>query len=562
MNSETKPATRVDGHPDENDLLLALERELPPEEIEEIERHLGGCWSCRARFEEMQRGILVFVEYREDRYLPSLGSPPNAFRSFPGQLRSVIDDDSSGVVTALRKAFATLLAVPASVRWSAAVALITAIGLFWSQVLFNPTVVSANELLARAIAAQSPNAPAKGAVGKRKTIRQKVQIRNGGRAVVRDFEWTAGEPVRHARWEMAEDVDRWNSPLTAEGFAEWRDSLAAKDDKVERDRDALKLTTIAETGLVKKASIVVRATDFHPVEQHIVFADDQALDFFELGFEVADEVASAAPEESGDTSLASQGRRTKSPANLDDLELAVRYSLFTQKLDLGEDLSITRTGNEVTVGGTASSKERTDAIVSLLGKMDRVRVKVTYPEVTNASRASAGSKTKEASVASSSPLGGELLAKEFPSSSERTYFVDAWLAGSDKALSHAWALKRLAERYTEKEESRLTPESVNKLREMLQTHLQAVGQANADVDSLLKLLPHSADAPEVAPVDLRTGILLLFRQVQAQDSLVAKLVAGTPAAGDDLASASQKLRASHRAVQELTTRLRDLLEAR
>jgi hypothetical protein len=108
----------------------------------------------------------------------------------------------------------------------------------------------------------------------------------------------------------------------------------------------------------------------------------------------------------------------------------------------------------------------------------------------------------------------------------------------------------------------LTPESVDKLREMLQTHLQAVGQANADVDSLLKLLPHSSDAPDVAPADLRTGILLLFRQVQEQDSLVAKLVAGTPAAGDDLASASQKLRASHRAVQELTTRLRDLLEAR
>jgi hypothetical protein len=561
MNSETKPATRVDGHPDENDLLLALERELPPEEIEEIEKHLGGCWSCRARFEEMQRGILVFVEYREDRYLPSLESPPNAFRSFPGQLRSVIDDDSSGVATVLRKAFATLLAAPATVRWSAAVALITAIGLFWSQVLFNPTVVSANELLARAIAAQSLSAPAKGEVGKRKTIRQRVKLRNGGRTVVRDFEWTAGEPVRHARWEMAEDLDRWNSPLTAEGFAEWRDSLAAKDDKVDRDRDALKLTTIAETGLIKKASLVVRATDFHPVEQHIVFADERALDFFELGFEVADEVAPAVPEESGDTSLASQGRRARSPVNLDEVELAVRYSLFTQKLDLGEDLSITRTGNEVTVGGTASSKERTDAIVSLLGKMDSVRVKVTSPEVTNAAQASAGSKAKEASVASTSPLGGELLAKEFSSSSERTYFVDAWLAASDKALSHAWALKRLAERYTEKEESRLTPESVDKLREMQQTHLQAVGQANADVDSLLKLLPHSADAPEVAPADLRTGILLLFRQVQEQDSLVAKLVAGTPAAGDDLRSASQKLRASHRAVQELTTRVRDLLEA-
>jgi hypothetical protein len=563
MNSDLEVTVFAgDGHPDENQILLALERELPNEGLAEIEKHLGECWSCRARSEEMRRGILAFVEYRENRYLTSLAGPPNEFRNFAGELRKVIaESDSGGVAKRLRETFSALLTLPTMVRWSAAVAVVTAIALFWTQVLFNPVAVSANELLARAIAAQSPGAPAKGQVGKRKTIRQKVQIRKGGRIVVRDFEWTAGEPVRHARWEMAEDVDRWNSPLTAEGFAEWRDSLAAKGDKVEGERNALKLTTIAETGLVKKASIVVRSTDFHPVEQHIVFADEQALDFLELRFEVADEVAPAVPEQSGDASLASQGRRAKSQVNLDELELAVRYALFTQKLDLGEDLSITRTGNEVTVGGTASSKERTDAIVSLLGRMDRVRVKVTSPEATNAPKAS-GSKAKEASVASASPLGGELLATEFPSSSERTYFVDAWLSASDKALTHAWALKRLAERYTEKEESRLTPESADKLREMLQTHLQAVGQANADVDSLLKLLPHSSDAPDVAPADLRTGILLLFRQVHEQDSLIAKLVAGTPAAGDDLASASKKLRASHRAVQESTTRLRDLLEAR
>ena len=130
------------------------------------------------------------------------------------------------------------------------------------------------------------------------------------------------------------------------------------------------------------------------------------------------------------------------------------------------------------------------------------------------------------------------------------------------ALSHAWALKQLAERYTEGEESRLTPESKEKLREMLHTHLDAAGQANADVDSLLKLFPGSTDAPLPVPVDLRSGIISLFRQVQEQDSLVAKLVARTPAGGDDLATASRKLRASHRAVQMLTTRLRDLFEAR
>jgi len=562
MNSEPKGATLVDGHPDENQLLLALERELPPEGVQEIEQHLGGCWSCRARFDEMQRGILAFVEYRENRYLPSLEGPPNAFRSFRGQLRSVIDDDSQSVVTPLRKALAMLLALPTSVRWSTAIALITAIALFSSQVLFNPTVVSAKELLARAIAAQSPTPPVQSEGGKRKAIRQKVRIQKGSRTVVRDFEWTAGEPVHRARWTMTEDVDLWNSPLTAEGFAEWRDSLAAKDDKVERDRDALRLTTSTETGPIRKASIAVRAVDFHPIEQHIVFADQQALDFFELGFVEADEAAPASPEEADDTSLASQNRKAKAPAKLDEGELAVRYSLFVQKLDLGEDLVISQTRNEVTVGGTASSKERADAIVSLLGRMDNVRVKLTSPQATNGSPMPAGSTVKQTPVTSTSPLGEELLAKEFPSPNERTYFVDAWLSASDRALSHAWALKRIAERYTEREESRLKPESTEKLREMLGTHLDAVGQANADVDSLLKLFAGSTDAPLPAPVDLRSGIMSLFRHVQEQDSLVAKLVARTPAGGDDLATASRKLRASHRAVQMLTTRLRDLFGAR
>ncbi len=78
MNTETeKTSFGAEGHPDENQLLLALERELSPEETAQVEKHLGNCWSCRARSSEMQSGILAFVEYREKRYLPSLEPPPH-----------------------------------------------------------------------------------------------------------------------------------------------------------------------------------------------------------------------------------------------------------------------------------------------------------------------------------------------------------------------------------------------------------------------------------------------------------------------------------------------------
>ena len=97
MNTEIeKTAFSGDGHPDENQLLLALERELSQQETAEVERHLGNCWSCRARSSEMQSGILAFVEYREKRYLPSLepGEVGERHRCDYGR-RNILDAGSS-----------------------------------------------------------------------------------------------------------------------------------------------------------------------------------------------------------------------------------------------------------------------------------------------------------------------------------------------------------------------------------------------------------------------------------------------------------------------------------
>jgi hypothetical protein len=566
MKSEKEMAALAgESHPDESQLLLALEHELPPDGISEIEEHLGQCWSCRARSEEIQRGILAFVEYRENRYLPSLAEPPNEFRGFPGKLRKlVVEIELPGPATRLRRSLQSLLTLPAYVRWSPAVALITIVALLWAQ-LFNHAVVSADELLTRAIAAQNPTVPANGSGPKRKTVRQRVQIRSGARTVVRTFEWTLGDTKNQSRWELQEDLDQWNTPLTAESFAEWRNSLASKSDGVTRSLQLLTLTTTPQTGTIKQASIIVRATDFHPLEQRILFSDEQELDFLELGFEVADDVAPTRQPAPQQTSSPAPGQNVKPRGNLDEIEFAVRYKLFTDKLDIGEDLQISQIANEVMVAGVASSKERADAIISFLAGMEDVRVKVTFPQAGNVSTLpgdSAGTTTKDTRVAAAPPLGEALLSKEFPSSNEKAYFVNAWLTASDEVLSHVWAVKQLADRYSDSEESRLSPGSRDKLREMLRIHLGAAAQANSDLDSLLKLLPGSQDATLPDATDLRSGITLLLRQVQEQDSLVAKLVANTPAGGEDLAGVSQKLRNSHGAVQALSVRLRDLSEAR
>src|SRR5262249_35010391 len=143
------------------------------------------------------------------------------------------------------------------------------------------------ELLTRASMAQNPIAQVSIRSSQRPlTIRQKVQIRNGTQIIVRDFEWPAGKATPLFRWNSRQGAEEGRSPLTAEGFADWRNSLAGKKDSVEQSGEMLTLETIAEGGPIQTASVVVRANDYHPLEQHIRFDDGRQLDFRELAFDV------------------------------------------------------------------------------------------------------------------------------------------------------------------------------------------------------------------------------------------------------------------------------------
>src|ERR1700722_476392 len=157
MSQETKAVSfAADGHPDEDQLLLALEHELPADDAARVEKHLGNCWSCRARFDEMQRGILAFVEYREKRYLPLVATPPDNTSGFRDRLRNFLDESSPvGLLTRIWRGLIGFVALPGHVKWVSAVAATMAGVIFWVYVIGNPGVMSANELLTRAMAVQN-----------------------------------------------------------------------------------------------------------------------------------------------------------------------------------------------------------------------------------------------------------------------------------------------------------------------------------------------------------------------------------------------------------------------
>jgi hypothetical protein len=484
MNTEPKKgAFSADGHPDENQLLLALERELSPEETAQVEQHLGNCWSCRARSSEMQSGILAFVEYREKRYLPSLEPPPHDFGGFPGQLsRIAAEGNTDGLVLRIWRSIWRIATSSNQMKWVSATATIMVLVIFWTQVLLNPSTVSASEFLARATAAQNPGTQEKDQVSR--TAHQRVRITNGQQTVVREFEWTVGSPIPQARWQMKAEPSKWNAPFTADGFAAWRDSVSTRKDRVKRSGDRWTLDTSAVDDLVKEAWLVVRASDFHPLEQHIRFADDRQLDFEELAFQIS------APQRPNSESVAPARIAPHSPAktpevaphstlNLNETELELRYAMFLNQWDLGEDLLIARTPSGVAVSGTASSEDRAASMQSFLSALPNVQISITAPVAVARPAASNRSVPGKSAPASSTPLLKDALDRASTSPEQRREFVDRCLAASDTELSHAWALKKLVDRYTESDERLLKTESQDKLREMLRSHLQQLADANA-----------------------------------------------------------------------------------
>lgn len=549
-----------DGHPDENLLFLAIERDLAPEEAAQIEGHLGACWACRVRSEEMQKGISAFMEYREKRFAPMLPAPPNQYRNFAGRLQ-VVAQESAAPGSAIRwlKALWNRLVhfvFPSQLKWASVVAGVMAMVILYVQVI-NPPSLSADQLLTRAEAAQDFRLADK--PGRSRIVRQTVQITVDGKSAVKTFTWTTGEasPTTHWGGEQA-----WNAPLTAAGFAEWRRSLDEKTDKVKRSGDFWLLDTAAPHNFIREATLTVRAADFHPLEQHLRFRDDRELTIKELGFDIQEQ-APHVPESllEQEPRVAAQaaeqvtGTPTPQPAvNLDETELQLRYELFKHQWDLGEELAMSQSGGDVVINGTVSSQEREASLRAALGALQHVRVETNAPNITSLPAPSPRSSTPTQKP-TGAPLLQSLLEDAFPSKEGQAAFVEDSLAASDAAVSHAWALKRLADRYDNSQMRKLSQDARSKLAEILQGHLQQLNQSNAALDRLLSLLPPAAGSVKVSARDWRNEVLALFGQVEQQDHAVTAFLARTPGKTQDLSAITSEFESSHRMIGALLRRL-------
>lgn len=545
----------ADRHPDENQLLFRLEGELPAAEIAEVERHLAACWDCRARYHEMQRGILAFVEYREKIYLPELEAAPRDFGQFRSLLKqAAAESPKPGFLTRFRSLY-SFASVSLPAKWASVTAGILTVVLLWTQVL-SPTSLSASKLLIKAVQSQNPP----GAIHRK--VRQKIRMKTAGKEVIREFQWETGSPIPGAQWGT--DPENWTAPMTAQGFSDWHDLLAGPTDRVTKSGDVWTLDTVAPGGPIREASIVIHQGDFHPTEQHIRFSDDRRLDLEEVDFQIAGQAPASASPSSPVAPPARTGVTTRSedrgPApsvssavDLDEAELQLRYTMFVQHLDEDEDLQISRAVDAVVVSGIVSSPDRLRELQTSLGALPGVRLSVTEPDLAAVNPAATPS--QKTANSSPVPLLKDRLDSAFDSAAARRDFVDGCLSDADSALSNAWALKKLVERYTVADRRTLKPESAVKLDEMMRRHIEEIGAANSKLETLLNLLPPSRLRRIDTPQDFRAGVSALFDLIQRQDSIVAALVAGTQTA-ETAASASDSLRSVHEAIGRLDGELK------
>lgn len=76
-------------HPSPQEILLAVDGELTPRRLRQMERHLATCWACRAKKRDIESSIADFVCAYEMSRNHDTSSPETATAAFRERLRAV-----------------------------------------------------------------------------------------------------------------------------------------------------------------------------------------------------------------------------------------------------------------------------------------------------------------------------------------------------------------------------------------------------------------------------------------------------------------------------------------
>jgi hypothetical protein len=557
------------GHLSDQTILLALDGEMGSRETDRVKTHLEACWTCRVRREQIERVISDVVEFEshDEVILQLLPRPRDRRSSFLLKLDELIEQTAQPSVWQLMSAN-----LWKSRRQLGFAAVTLAILLFAARLLETPPSVSANELLRRANASlnaefMSVNRP---------VVYRKIRIRSGNDTVTRTIYRDPAtrrvsdrmDPPASAFLQAAfthAGFD-WQEPLSASDYSAWRGRLAKKSDEVRQTGvDSLVLSTSTRDGLVQEASLTVRASDWHPVAEHITLYDSRELEIIELDFRVLSmeavgpgifetSVAAVPPviRTDGPKVAPETPESPKGPtqAELGEVELRVLVALHNAKADAGEDIAVLRLRDEVVVQGVVETQARKQELAALLARMPHVQPQVqTLAEALLAQGqpqpGTSASETQSAESPPAPPLLQQALEKQFPNVEDRSGFINQALDVAQDALAHSSALQHLGTRYRTSAVVELSPELRRELAELLLDHRNVLRQQLLTERVLVSaLMPASESSPAVT---LRSGtwqetVAAILPDVRRIHSGVAALFAGSRVSAPNAASTAADLR--------------------
>ena len=82
-------------HPSDQELLLAAEGELPSRRMEQLRKHVAGCWECRTRAQELEKAIGEFVRLHHANLDPLLPPASGGRALLKAQLDQFAHSDGS-----------------------------------------------------------------------------------------------------------------------------------------------------------------------------------------------------------------------------------------------------------------------------------------------------------------------------------------------------------------------------------------------------------------------------------------------------------------------------------
>lgn len=282
--------------------------------------------------------------------------------------------------------------------------------------------------------------------------------------------------------------------------------------RFERDGQAAEFRLVMESEVVLPPEMVPAAV-FTPVLPELAAATRR-------------EQAPPVPIEAPRTIVEPAAPPLPEPGELDVLEVEIWYLLHRIGVCLGEPVEVRRNGTVIDITGKLASESRRRQVAATLGEFAGhpwVRIDLELAEAAEATgEVSTGMVVSRRGAAQLD----EYLAQRFQSRRELNAFLNDVVSSSKSQLAEAWALRRLAERFSHPENLPLSRRTL--LESMADDHLSALHRNFRHLHRQLQLpapQPGSGPAPQ-APRDWREACHTPFEHVRALHRLVMALFAG------------------------------------